>query len=720
MFKLLIITFLLLSQVLLAQNRADSLRQGYGLFADYTLNFHHADFKRIYDCPGCSPGYRNGFGQGWAIGILYEHPINKVLSAEFRLSYLDFSGKLTRDEPIMLSVNNKAVEGMIEHTFDTKLNAIGLIPLIKYKPLKNFSINLGFHIGYLIDKSYSQKEEISSPKGFGTFIDSNGVDTKTRVRNEFSGELEKAVPVLFSPMIGFSYKVPMNKNGTLYAEPEIFYSYSLNNIVDDDLVSKWNLSAVRIGLSLKYTPDNTVKIIEKFEELYFIDTVQIETDLIDRDIIVKGIETYSTDIIEQKNVKLTRTSITRTDTSKVTIIHTLSCNVKAVGVDSSGNEIENPKFIIEEFTTRKLSPLLNYIFFDDNSSELPEKYVRLANHEVRYFSADSLFYNSTLDLYYNVLNIVGKRMHLNPFAKITLVGCNSDQGLEKGNKTLSYERAVAIKDYFTKTWLIDEYRIQITTRTLPEKASLPADDFDKMAENRRVEIHSDDYSIIEPIFLQNIVRTSNIPIARFKMEANSTAGVLEWNLNVSHISNQERHNIKVHSNQAVPRFYDIEINKHQQFMPKSDAPIFFRLSVSDKKGNHCLTPIFDIPVDITTIREKRELTIDDYEIEVYNLILFDFDDYKISKENLKIIEFVKSRMRQQSEVEIRGYTDRLGEDEYNKILSGKRANQTKSLIERPEALTEGLGETILLYDNDVPEGRFYSRTVEIKLKTKVK
>jgi outer membrane protein OmpA-like peptidoglycan-associated protein len=107
-------------------------------------------------------------------------------------------------------------------------------------------------------------------------------------------------------------------------------------------------------------------------------------------------------------------------------------------------------------------------------------------------------------------------------------------------------------------------------------------------------------------------------------------------------------------------------------------------------------------------------------IEVYNLILFDFDDFKISRENLKIIEFVKSRMRPQSEVEIRGYTDRLGDDEYNRILSGKRANQTKTLIGRPETFTEGVGESVLLYDNDLPEGRFYSRTVEIKLKTKVK
>jgi outer membrane protein OmpA-like peptidoglycan-associated protein len=620
----------------------------------------------------------------------------------------------------MLSVNNKAIEGMLEHTLDVKLNSIGLEPFIKYKAFENFSISLGFHFGYLLDKSYSQKEEISSPKGFGTFLDSNGVDTKSRIRNVFSGEFEKAAPVLFSPMIGFSYRLPMNSNGTLYAEPEIFYSYSLNNLVDDDLIRRWNLSTLRIGLSLKYTPDNTVKIIEKYEQLYFIDTVQIETDMIDADIFVMGIESSNSVIILEKNIKLTRTSITRTDTNKIAIIHTLSCNVKAVGVDSSGNEIENPKFIIEEFTTRKLSPLLNYVFFEENSSELHSKYVRLENHEVRYFSADSLFYNSTLDLYYNVLNIVGRRMHLNPFAKITLVGCNSDQGNEKGNKTLSYDRAFAVKKYLTETWLIDDYRVQITTRSLPEKASVPADEFDKMAENRRVEIHSDDYSIIEPIFLQNIVRNSNIPIARFKMEVNSTAGVSDWNLNVSHISNQERHNIKAFGKSVVPQSYDVEINKNQQFMPKSDAPIFYRLSVSDKKGNHCLTPIFDIPVDITTIREKRELTIDDYEIEVYNLILFDFDDFKISRENLKIIEFVKSRMRPQSEVEIRGYTDRLGDDEYNRILSGKRANQTKTLIGRPETFTEGVGESVLLYDNDLPEGRFYSRTVEIKLKTKVK
>jgi outer membrane protein OmpA-like peptidoglycan-associated protein len=51
--------------------------------------------------------------------------------------------------------------------------------------------------------------------------------------------------------------------------------------------------------------------------------------------------------------------------------------------------------------------------------------------------------------------------------------------------------------------------------------------------------------------------------------------------------------------------------------------------------------------------------------------------------------------------------------EYNRNLAGSRAKATASAIGTPNATIQGIGSSELLYDNDVPEGRFYCRTVTI-------
>ncbi|HPP39906.1 MAG TPA: OmpA family protein, partial [Candidatus Kapabacteria bacterium] len=119
-------------------------------------------------------------------------------------------------------------------------------------------------------------------------------------------------------------------------------------------------------------------------------------------------------------------------------------------------------------------------------------------------------------------------MILNPTAKITLIGCNSDQGAEKGNIELSRKRAEEVKNYLTNVWGISNDRITIQTRNLPQKASTPTNEPDKIAENRRVEIISDIEKITEPIFIEKIDRTANPPIVRFKLEAEAEAGLKEW------------------------------------------------------------------------------------------------------------------------------------------------------------------------------------------------
>jgi len=92
------------------------------------------------------------------------------------------------------------------------------------------------------------------------------------------------------------------------------------------------------------------------------------------------------------------------------------------------------------------APLMTTVFFETGRSEIPERCVLFTdNSQTRSFDEESL--TTALDRYYNVLNLVGNKLTENPAARIRIVGCNSDTGLEKDNLDLSSRRAETVKEY---------------------------------------------------------------------------------------------------------------------------------------------------------------------------------------------------------------------------------------------------------------------------------
>jgi outer membrane protein OmpA-like peptidoglycan-associated protein len=397
----------------------------------------------------------------------------------------------------------------------------------------------------------------------------------------------------------------------------------------------------------------------------------------------------------------------------------LTGNITVVGVDTTGREIPNPVFEIEEYVSNRLDPLLNYIFFEENSSELPERYIRLSPSETSRFEIDSLYRETTIDKYHNILNIIGKRMREHPNTKITLVGCNSGINLEENNIALSKKRAEAVKEYLVNVWSISPDRIIVKERNLPEKASTPIYEPDKIAENRRVEIYSDEEEILKSVFIEKIDRTATPPIARFKPSVNSEAGLKSWEVEAWQNSAPDNKFVRT-GDTLVPQFIDWKMEQYQKIIPQSPEPIYYSLRLVDVKNNDTIITQKTLPVEVLTISKKRIERIGDTGIEKFSLSFFDFDKADIIGDNLKIIEFISSRIKPESEIEIKGYTDRTGDEAYNQKLSERRAIATRNALKRSDALAKGIGEQELLYDNDLPEGRFYCRTVQVIVKTKVK
>ncbi|MGB9912910.1 MAG: OmpA family protein, partial [Candidatus Kapaibacteriota bacterium] len=384
-------------------------------------------------------------------------------------------------------------------------------------------------------------------------------------------------------------------------------------------------------------------------------------------------------------------------------------------LDEKGNEMPVTVLKIEEFLSTKMHPLLGYIFFDENSAEIPPRYKLLSKNETKDFNIKKLYGLSTLDIYYHILNIIGKRVAQFPQAELTIVGCNSDQGLEKGNLELSRRRAEAVRNYFTNVWNIEPERIKIVERNLPENPSNPNDP-DGIEENRRVEIIANIPQIFEPLVVEDTLREVNPPTFRFKTEVKTPIGVDRWQL----VTLQSAGVVKVFEGKGdIPKVIEWKVQQEQSNVPKFDEPLKYKLVVYDKDNKKWESQTLELPVQIMTIEKKIVEQVADKQIDRFSLILFKFGQSDISGDNLKIAEIAKKRIKPLSTVKIEGFTDRIGNEQVNLELSTRRALETAKVLGVETRFAKGLGETRLLYDNNLPEGRFYCRTVNIEIVTPI-
>lgn len=683
----------------------------YGVFFGLNDNMHSANFQKLPGIPSCCPRYENGYKISYSLGILYEYKLDDKFWLGLRLGIMDLSATLTKVESTTLIKDNQAISGKFEHSVISDILNVGLEPTINYNFWDNFFLSGGLRIGMNIKKDYKQQEKAIEPEGEVAFL-----DTKTAIRNEFSGEIPSAKALQISGLIALSYELPMNSDASFRIAPELGYYLGLTDQAEE---TDWKINSLKFGFAIKYVPVEKAPKPIKYEQLKYIDTLRIENDLVAANRFSIGKIKTDTLVKENNNEIVNSIISTRTDTIFVKKEYSLSLDIKAVGLTNDGKEIENPLFTVEEFVSRSLDPLLNYIFFDDNSSVIPKRYINLSENETDNFNEKGLYGQSTINIYYNVLNIFGKRLTENPKAKITLIGCNSDLDKEKGNIELSQNRAESVKNYLVNNWNIDASRIKIDKRNLPLNPSTPKDEPDKIAENRRVEIYSDNYKIMEPILTEKIERIANPPSVRFYPSAKVESGLKLWQITASQTSDS-KNKFSVSGNSDLPVYVDWKLDEQQEITPKTAEPLNYNFEIVDQKSNKKAVENKTLPIKLITVQNKRVEKIEDTEIEKYRLILFDFDKATIDGNNKKIVELIESKIKPESEVEIIGYTDRTGTEEYNRTLSEKRATALKNALNKQMIKSEGKGNSVLLFDNNNPEGRFYSRTVVVTIKTKVK
>jgi len=380
--------------------------------------------------------------------------------------------------------------------------------------------------------------------------------------------------------------------------------------------------------------------------------------------------------------------------------------------------------VMEEVLTWDLYPLLNYLFFDLGSSELPSRYIRFKSAaDARGFS-DTTIAGGTLNKYYHILNIYGFRLNQFLDAKIEIVGTNDGTIPEEKRSGLSKERAEVVYNYLKDVWNISPDRMKLTFRDKPAVVSNLNDSLG-IQENRRVEILCNDWNITKPVFdkdpttfpqpeemkfvLKNGIDDAIIASRRIEIKRGSE----NW-ITLDDLGNT--------NNPSV--IWDWTNNNGQY--PKDEVPFTATLIVRTQSGSECSSDPIDIPVKQITSLDKRVETEGDSTLERYNLILFPFNSAEAGAVNDRIMrEYVYERVRSTSVVEVVGHTDVVGLFDHNLRLSERRANTVYEGINRATSRRyailnkKGVGEDDPLYTNELPEGRFYNRTVQVVIRTPV-
>ncbi|MCS6807792.1 MAG: OmpA family protein [Bacteroidota bacterium] len=647
-----------------------------GIAANGLWNEHKASFAALPGIPTGRPNdgvlFTGGQGIGWSASAIFEYPVLDVLNLGIRLSYADNSGILRAQEHQrigFLTSDGSAVhfyDAVFHREINARLAMVHVEPILCFYPFagayaaQGLRLYAGAHVGAMMRTTFTQQEVIAHLTPADALANDVVFNTLQRIRNPIPEQhIPQAQALHTSVVAGVGYDI---RAGALVLSPEASYTLGLTPVADN---ITWRVHQARVGLGVRYVfpppppppPPPPLKPIAAVE-----------------------------------------------------------ATVAAFTTDTSGVEVPLVQIKVEEFISRQMYPLLPYIFFDYNSSVIPARYHRLTSEEAVAFSETKFFNADAMQVYYDVLNIVGKRLQRYPKTTITIIGCNDNSTPgELGNLNLSRSRAEEVRQYIVRTFGIDTARMRIRERNLPEKPTNSRDSIG-IEENRRVEIASDSWEIMQPVLVYDTMLVPSAPVVRFKTSAYAEAGVAKSTLRAF----QGGRTLKQFTSLgALDPVVEWNTAREQSTVPRTEEKMQFSYEVIDTEGRVAM-PVGAVDVEQVTIRKKRSLRMKDKEIDTYRLILFDFDSPEVGPENARIIkELVVPNVTKQSTVQVTGFTDKLGSAEVNQRLSEGRARSVANLVPSQQTTAKGFGARMIIYPNEIPEGRFLSRTVEVRVETPI-
>jgi|GEM_PF-6521035 len=163
------------------------------------------------------------------------------------------------------------------------------------------------------------------------------------------------------------------------------------------------------------------------------------------------------------------------------------------------------------------TPLLPFVFFDGESDELPERYVRIARETADTTTRIVINGREPVAIYQNILNILGQRMRDEPSASITLAGAANSDDLRRA-------RARRVRQYLHEIWGIDTSRMAIDT-VLWSGCSQGMTECVRIIPSRA--------ALLAPVVSTWLIQDHIMPGIGLARKIQSRFGVREWNIIIS-------------------------------------------------------------------------------------------------------------------------------------------------------------------------------------------
>ena len=399
--------------------------------------------------------------------------------------------------------------------------------------------------------------------------------------------------------------------------------------------------------------------------------------------------------------------------------------VTAVPVREVTFSVRAPKLVPLTRQVSETLPLRNYVFFNEGSAEIPNRYVMLSTDQASGFKEDQLqnvqVVNMTgrsarqLNVYHNILNITGDRMRSNPGSSILLSGA-SRKGPKEGKAF-----AEAIKFYLVDRFGIDGSRIATDGRTkplIPSEQPGGTKELTLLREgDRRVDLTSSSPELMAEVGgdMMKPVQINATQVDPMDSHVVFNVGgakdlLKNWSLDISNEQGNVQH--------FGPFTRDVESIPGMKILgDRAEGDYKVTMTGETKAG-------LVVRKESTVHLVRQNETIE----KGYRFsILFDFDKSKtIASYEKFLAEVVSPLITDGSTVIIHGHTDIIGSDDYNNTLSESRAMETQKIIERAvlnagkrnvtfETIGYGEDPGHAPFDNKLPEERFYNRTVIIDI-----
>lgn len=630
---------------LLFRNEIFAIHPKTGLIA----NFYSADFKSFEGSIDC--GVFNS-GNGYNItGMLFaELPFKSALHLSLGLGYINRSGNLLINSsfPSRDTSTGEVVNVSTENSLEASLGYLELQPEIRYVVVEKFisgPLRLfgGLRVYFPISNTFTQKEKIVSPENAIFIIDGR----QLRERNIASGSITSINKLGFGISLGIENMLKVSRKD--YFTQQFVFDYNFSDVTKD---ASWKAFGIRFEIGFRFS-----FIKEREAPAPIVPTPPLpEPPLPKKDSVIVIVKPEEKPLPPELLVK-----------------------------------IQNPKFELNVGNELLATlPLVNAVFFNRNSAEIPSNYI------INNVPLPSLFGADAVAIHDYVLLRIASIMKNNPKARIIVEGATSGKEQEPDGLILAQKRADAVTQALINLG-VEPNRIKTKANIMPNFISNQEYEEGKI-ENQRADIILINAPLQEYVALQKFaeLKTNVDFIVDFKNIKNYDSLFLMSDFLGTKVIAEQTGKYEYSNTKRVEQ----ETKLH-----KLDANLVYgSIKTSDS-----------LIINIDTIPKKViELVLSNFQA----ILRFDYNSSVLSDDNKGLLKQLAEFLPEGSTIIIYGSTDALGTEKRNIQLEGERAKVTEQFIKNISG-NKFFIETAPNRDKfpeQTPQGRFLNRSIVIKVK----